>query len=186
MPTAREPLALYEVAETLRVCAHQRLLDTAAGEPARSCVTAGAVAWDDCECGQLVVSIVRDFLSNSFPAQSADIATSSRAQCGGSPLLVVEYNISILRCVPGTDDNGNPPSCEALDLAAQHATEDAWAVRHATWCCLNELRKTKDENNFTEIVDFIVLDQTFVGPQGLCGGSALRALVAINNACICD
>jgi len=181
MVTAANPLATYKIAERLRECVSQRLAETPGGEPERSCVVAGHVAWDDCECGQLTVSIVRTYFSSNFPNEgNVDPAPAGNRGCG-PPLMVVEYDITILRCAPIGDSDDLAPTCEALDAAAQVAAYDAWAVRWGAHCCLKAWAKSNDPN--ISIADFVFRGQEFVGPSGMCQGSTLKVLVGLINAC---
>lgn len=181
MVTTADPLAIYGIAERLRECVHDRLGSTPEGAPPRSCVIAGSIAWDDCECGQLVVAMRRQYFSSNFPNEApAPPAPPGHGRCG-PPLLVAEYVISILRCAPSGGDDPNPPTCEALDAAAQSAAHDAWAVRWGAHCCLKEWRGSNDPE--VSITDFLFRGQPFVGPMGMCQGSELTVLVGIINAC---
>lgn len=181
MVTTADPLAVYRIAERLRECVAERLLDTPEGAPARSCVIAGAIAWDDCECGQLVVSMRRAYFSTNFPNEApSPPAPAGYGPCG-PPLMVAEYGISILRCAPSGGEGPEPPTCAELSTAAQSAAEDAWAVRWGAHCCLKSWRGSNDPE--VGITDYVFRGQPFVGPMGMCQGSELTVLVGIINAC---
>lgn len=180
MVTAAEPLAIYQVAENLRECVHNRLATTPAGAPDRSCVISGAIAWDDCECGQFVVSIGQSYFSSNFPAQGSLANAPGNRRCG-PPILVVQYTLSILRCAPIGGDDLDPPTCAALDEAARIAEYDAWAVRFGAHCCLSAWSKCNDPD--VSISDFEYRGQARVGPEGACQGSELVVLVGLTNAC---
>lgn len=195
MPTTRDPLAAYTIAATILACVETRLeqvwadypnlLPADQAVPPRSCVIAGGIAWDDCECGQLVVTIRETYPSTAFPqriAESADATSQSRC---GAPLKVFEFLVSMLRCAP-TGHNEHPPTCAELDQAAQVATIDAHAVRTGVFCCLRDLAQTRDEANAKQIHDFTIAAHPMTGPAGACQGSELRVLVGINNPCPCQ
>ena len=172
------PFAGYEIAKKLKECIEPYLDGTTSGMPPRSCVHVGAIAWDDCECGQLIVAGEDGGEVVSFPDQQD---TRGRRGCGPS-MFTWNYQISILRCAP-QGDGDDPPSCEDIDAAAEVAYEDAWAVRAGVICCLNELIGTKLPNGTTWIQDYTIGRQGFVGPQGMCQGSLLPVTVAMKNGC---
>lgn len=181
MPTTSNPLALYHVAENLLECASNALATTPNGTVDRRCVTTGEVAWDDCECGQLIVSIRRSYASSNFPTEGNSPPASQGDRGCGPPIHVVEYLISILRCSPTGPDSAHPPSCEEIDEAAQVAVYDAWAVQWGVRCCLRDWTRTQDPA--FKITDFTFRTHPFVGPAGACQGSELVVLVGLLNAC---
>lgn len=186
MPQGSNPLAAYIIAENIRECVTERLaqvyeMDPENGAMVRNCVIAGDIAWDDCECGQLVVAYQRSFPSATFPVIAA--ATVDTGRCG-PPYLVFQYGISILRCSPDTDTEA-PPPCEALDAVAQLVIRDAFAARAGTLCCLSDLSK-RHGTNPPEIIDYFIQDQVAVGADGGCQGTLLTTLVAVNSGCPCE
>lgn len=178
MPTTSDPLAVYTIAEQIRMCAHERLAAISAGEPARSCVIAGKIAWDDCECGQLVVAINHTYLSNDFPQPAA--GNPGNKHCGPS-IMVISYTVSILRCSP-TGQDQSPPTCDDLAEAARVAVLDADAVRWGVWCCLKSMSRVT-EVPALKIHNFQMGAQPMVGAQGVCQGSELSVLVGVINSC---
>lgn len=182
--TARS--AAYDLAERLRVCAHDRLAATDAGAPPRSCVIAGGIAWDNCECGQLTVAITSAYPSAKFPTPSANTAAEfAQGKCG-QPLLVFEMTITMLRCVPGMNDNGDPPPCDQLAESALTTVLDATAVREGVLCCLQTMLREKDALGYPIVQGFTVGVQAMVGPEGNCGGSALPVQLALIAGCPCE
>jgi hypothetical protein len=188
--TSANPLAAYNIAAQLLTCASDQVAEAWADvDPelslARQCVVWGAIAWDQCECGQLVVSIAEQYPSHTFPTPAtAPTATNVAQNRCGANIWVIRYEVSILRCVPVQDDQGNPPECSALDEAAQVAARDAWAVRTGIGCCLADLSRDLLPNGSTEIADYLIQDQPSRGPEGGCAGSSLNLLVGIRN-CLC-
>lgn len=132
----------------------------------REVVTQGDVAWDACDCGQLAVSITRISRSNAFPN---DVRPT--AQCYGGA-RVADMSLSIVRCVPGPDINGNPPGPASLIIAAQRGQADEFIIRNYVTCYLASLVDAGI------IMDFSVGDTTMIGPSGGCGGSQLEIRVA--------
>lgn len=185
MPTSADPLAAYSIGGALLACAADSLAATDAGAPDRSCVIAGGIAWDDCECGQLTVAMTGTFPSSSFPSPAAAGAASFRQSRCGAPVLGLTYEVTILRCMPTGGADAEPPSCVELAAAAMTASIDAAAVLGGVTCCLADLVTTKDAKNRPVIVDFLIGAQAFVGPAGACGGSVLAVTVGILNACFC-
>lgn len=199
VPTYRDPLGQYNIAAAMLACIESQLVKVwnlypeltptdddgnPQAVPGRSCVIAGGIAWDDCECGQLVVAIGQTSQSQNFPNPlQAGAESSPQSRCGAR-IVMFDYTASILRCAPETSDE-HPPACEELDTAAQVATIDAWAVRTGILCCLKELASTNDDNNARHIQDYVLGNQPFVGPAGLCQGSEQAVLVGINNVCPC-
>lgn len=183
MVVSAEPLAVYRIAEDMRRCVHERLSNTPGGEPDRSCVIAGAIAWDDCECGQLTVAIEQTYLSSSFPLEGQSPPARPGLKGCGAPIHVTRYRVSILRCAPSGRDDPDPPECAALDEAAQVTVYDDWATRLGLDCCLKEWARTRDDTGGTIIHDYVYGTGEYVGPAGMCQGFELPVFVAIRNAC---
>jgi hypothetical protein len=114
VPVNRDQLAAWDIAETMRECAHTWLTDqTTLGPPDRSFVHVGDVAWDNCECGQLAVTIQEMYPSQSFPMEAGLITAAAGGVTVGNracaaPLFVVGYLVSIVRCVPSGDGRSPP------------------------------------------------------------------------------
>lgn len=172
------PFAGFDIAKRLKECIEPYLEGTTSGLPPRRCVHVGAIAWDDCECGQLIVAVQDAGEITSFPD---DQTPKSRRGCGPA-MFTWNMDISILRCAPEGENDG-PPSCEDLQAAARVSIEDAWAVRAGVICCLNEAKRNRLPNGTTEIQDYIMNRQTFVGPMGLCQGSLLSVTITMKNGC---
>jgi hypothetical protein len=131
----------------------------------RTCLLVpGAIAWDGCDCGQLALTIQGIYPTSTFPT---DASETQRITSCGPFALVVETLVSILRCVPGLDQAGKPPSCAKLREAALIQQADAWAVRRGVECCLRTYKTARTIQKYT------VGRTNFVGPEGGCGGSEL-------------
>lgn len=145
----------------------------------RACIVPGAqVAWDDCCAGQLTVAVIRTYLSDNFPAEYSAAPQVLASPCG-PPWLVAELAVQAIRCTPTVDDQGQPPSCQALDASAAGLLADAWQVRQGVTCRLAEL--FADD----QLVDYRVSAQMTLGPEGGCVGSQLGLLVCLDNTCPC-
>lgn len=166
---------IYDVAEALRDCVMERLEDTDAGAPDRSCVTTGSVSYDDCECGSLYVNLTRNFASQNFPQ-----AVNVKARCG-YPLLVWNLAVIVLRCAP-TGSGSDGPTCEELDALTLTLIADADAVRKGIECCLADLN-TRDAMGDRTIVNWQTGTQNFIGPEGMCAGSIFDATVGLLAGC---
>lgn len=174
---ANSPLAFYNIAVDLLECIRARIEDVA-GLPAfgRVCVVPGEVAWDACDCGQLTINNPSQFSSNNFPAP---IIGGDQTQCG-APLIASTFNVTALRCAPGPDRNGKPPSCTALQNAAQLLYQDKYYMRTALLCCLGEMQRTHVIEQFT------VGTVTETGPRGACVGAEMLFTVGLINDCPCE
>lgn len=164
-------LTPFEVAETMLECVFLGVDPTIK----RRCVVPGEIVWDACECGQLAITENRRYVSRAFPLEEVD----SVAECG-NPWLIVDYTVSLVRCVP-VGVNGNPPTCDQLRTSALQLMKDKTDVRAALDCCLFSLYGDSD----TGVVAYQVGAQETVGPQGACAGSETQVLVGFLNPCGC-
>lgn len=139
---------------------------TNAGRPVnRTFVTQGEVAWDECDCGQLSVAVMRVVTTETFPAE-----TQPRRPCGD--IMMMELQVGIVRCVPSADINGTAPSSSDLTNAAAIEFLDIYDIRSTTQSVLCQFAEAN------VIQDFFIGDQTSAGPLGGCGGSILNVKVA--------
>lgn len=168
--------ASFTVARRIGQCAAAALEETSSGAPDRVClVVPGEIADDECECGQLAVTVPRLYPSSNFPAPTID--DGRQAPCG-IPYLGVDLSVSIMRCVPGPDSKGRPPGCPELEEAARVWHEDATAVRRGVGCCLQAMEAEGT------IVAYVLGATDAAGPRGGCVGSLLRLTVALVH-CLC-
>lgn len=149
------------------------LATTPEGRPERVCLLVpGAVAADECDCGQLALTIVRKYASDTFPVE----ATRDESPPGcPPPILCAVVTVSLLRCVPNPDDNGTPPTCEALQGAAVNQDLDDATIRRTLYCHLAALEGAGT------IVGYVVGSTVATGPGGGCGGSETTVTVGVNN-----
>lgn len=176
---------IISMADRLIDCVQERLEDTSGGAVERACVITGAMAWDsECLCGELIADITSAYPSKSFPTPFTNDGSLGRC---GAPYLVYSLTMTILRCVPGADEQGRAPSCEALASAALIAVEDASAVYAGVLCCLGEALVEKESMTGAPVLSgYQMGQQLFVGPAGYCGGSALTILLGFLIRCPCD
>ena len=130
----------WVLARVLRDCLCAKLAaDTIGGAVCRCSLMAGDTAIADiCEIdadtgadGQAWVRVVRVFTSREFPRPSTDAYNA----CTGG-LWVAEYELGVLRCAVGPDDEGQPPSADQLNREAAKVMDDAYALRLTAECCL--------------------------------------------------
>lgn len=176
MTQLRGPLAFYTVAsELLDEIAFD--LDSATGErPERVCVYPGSdIAWDECECGQLAAAVQRWYLSDNFPLDrfAAIGGAGNVTSACDAAYDVAELLISVTRCIAQPEIPRLAPPCAKLDQNAQETITEAYVVRTTAARVLCEM--LRDDR----IVDFVVREQRSRGHQGLCAGSDLTVLIAL-------
>jgi len=158
------PDLIVRLTQELLDCCCSALEKTACGCPGRAFVSAGAVAHDDCcACdGQLWVGVERVFAYDRFPAPAGMLTCL--------PPLAADIVIGVIRCAPTVDDNGNPPTVDALNASSAQVYEDAYAVMNGVLCCLAPTSKARPA---------VIGNQRPVGPAGGCVGTELRLTVAL-------
>jgi hypothetical protein len=169
------PELVAEVVVGAGQAVHQELVSLDADVDRACYLVPGDVAWDECDCGQLAQTVTEVVPSSSFPTP----ATDTRQTPCGPGLAMVRVRLSLVRCVPGMDDNGTPPACDDLAVAALALETDRWVVRRVVPCYLQELRRTY------VILDYAVGAGTSVGPLGGCAGVELLYTFGVADAC-CD
>lgn len=149
------------------------LATTPEGRPERVCLLVpGSIAADECDCGQLALTIQRKYGSDNFPVE----ATRDESVPGcPPPILCAVVTISLLRCVPNPDDNGTSPTCMALQAAAVGQDIDDATIRRTLYCHLAGLEDA------SVIVGYTVGATTATGPEGGCGGSDTTITIGVNN-----
>lgn len=158
------PMKWYTVAETLRQAVHAELTI----KPTRSGVVPGAIAWDECDCGLLAVSVNQIFPSEVFPS----LLVEPTGNCDAS-LEVGEIVIQIVRCAPSPEGQKLAPSVTELDASAQEVLRDAFELLKATRETLCMMENDRD------IMAFLLRPLTAQGPSGSCVGNELRVYVGL-------
>lgn len=164
----------HEVAVDLEACAFAVANLPAPYTINRHGVVMGEIAWDDCQCGQLVIAETRRYPSVAFPIDQVD----HTAECG-APWLVVQYTMSLTRCIPTVTNDGTAPAISALQASASRNSQDMTNVRHAVLCCLDEWYRTH------QVTAFELGAMEVTGPNGACGGFDFTILVGWTNDCGC-
>lgn len=169
---------LYDVSAAIRDCVRDALATTDAGVPGnmRVCIVPGMIAWDDCTCGQLALTVTQIYYSRTFPNQ--DNGASFNCQL---PYVVADLTVGLLRCAPQPDaDSGQlSPSCVELDSAARVWFEDADAVRRGVLCCLIDMKASR------QIEGYALGAQSSTGPEGGCVGSEFHISIGLSNCFTC-
>lgn len=173
------PFAGYELAEHLMECIRPFLAGTTSGLPNRMCITTGAIAADECECGQLAISLTNQYETADFPNPWTGDQNQGVGKCG-PPLFVFQYTVSMLRCAPETDTEA-PPPCTALGAAARVTIEDAWAVRAGIMCCMCAGVRRDPITGLKLFERYWIGVQEEVGPEGMCQGSEITVSIAVKN-----
>lgn len=139
---------LYNLASGVLAKAVAAYTAAARTPPARQYVSAGVPAWDD---EQLVVEVAG--LRWGHPQQPG-IALAQ-----GYALRTADLVVHVTRCMPGPDDNGNPPTADVLDSASQTLLGDAWTVFEA-------LATAAADKTLNGCASVVVGQADIVGPEG--------------------
>lgn len=167
-------LTIFDTSKALLDCILSALEDAGLPIPCRICAVPGEIAWDNCNAGQLVVSTVREFQSETFPLEALERGVNSSC---GLPYLVAELTFSLLRCAPIPKGTSTSVPCEELEANSVLLHRDAFWMRRALSCCLRDLKRTPPY----VVLDYIVGSTVRVGPEGACVGNETTVLVGFAN-----
>jgi hypothetical protein len=167
------PADLHALAEELLVACEGALASVPAalpgldGAPERSFVTFGEPALDCCP--QLTVTV--DALSE-MATQPAGLAAGTRHRSArlSQALLIV----TLVRCVPIPDENGDPPPVAELAASAQQLHADGWAL----WNRIYNLLAAGALLSACSHVDWDGMRR--LGPQGGCAGWRLTLRIRLD------
>jgi len=165
MPLITGPLKWYTLASDLEAAAYAGFSD----KPQRHGVVPGTIAWDDCTCGLLAVSLNQVYLSDDFPTPLNSIAG---IRCDAA-YEIGEYVFQIIRCAPSPLSPSLSPTVAALDASAQETLRDLYELLRSVSVELCELE------GMGSIMSHVLRPATAQGPRGACTGWELRALVAL-------
>ncbi len=169
------PTDLHEIAEEL-LAASVEALDTIptfspglAGAPERNFVSPGRPAFDNCcdHGGQLTVNAALIAPKQTNPTVQGIDPRFAR-------INLVQFNITIVRCIPTASGQwAEPPSSAALALAADQTDADAWALWNHLW------NMVRAGTLLTLCSELFFDGLRALDPSGGCGGwvLALRAQV---------
>lgn len=172
MTQMRGETAFYDVASVLVTGVADELVGSIGGAVQRQGVVPGEAVWDECDCGLLVATVTRFFLSDSFPQ---DAVSSGEVRIGPCelPWVVGEIHVQVARCAPVAEKDQLQPTVEALDRCARVLYADSCHLLERATSELCELKSAE------RIVDYVTGEGTVVGPLGDCVGVDLRILVAL-------
>jgi hypothetical protein len=159
------PTKWYQVASALEQAVYAELTT----KPDRHSVVPGAIAWDECDCGLLAVSVAQIYPTETFPDPLARRVGNG---CD-APWEVAELVIQVVRCAPNPDDPLTAPTTVELDASARAVLTDAYEMLRAVSITLCEMNQARD------ISDFMLRPLTAQGPTGGCVGNELRAVVSL-------
>jgi hypothetical protein len=152
------------------------LTATPAGAVNRAVVLPGVdIPWDDCQCGMLAVAHRGTFRSRNFPQSAQDVYT----KCDDFT-MVYDLTMVVMRCTTGVNTNNvlPKPAQTLADMATQ--ASDAYTVWTILDCALRQLQDVSLINNY------IINQQTTLGPQGLCAGTQTDFKVGLFPPCPCN
>lgn len=172
MTQLRGPDAFYQIGSAILEGVEAALEDSTGGPVNRSGMVPGEVAWDECDCGLLTGTLARTYRSDTFPQVTQAGVTSDLSACD-PPWRVGELVLLVVRCAPVPAEGQLAPSAEALDAAAAVLVSDEYVLDTAARSRLCELRRDD------QIIDFVMLGVSSVGPGGGCVGVQLRVHVAV-------
>jgi hypothetical protein len=113
----------------------------------------------------------------TFPAEDRTVRDARGCRF---PVTAVELVVTLLRCAPGPDDNGEPPTCEELSESARQLHADGFTVMQATLCCIPQTSEARNGRRF------VMGQQRMLGPEGYCGGVEQRVTVELPGCEPCD
>jgi hypothetical protein len=136
---------------------------------AREYVVPGQLAWDECECGLLAIEWLSAPYTSAFP--------SARPQTpdGCKPLLALSCRLTVLRCAPNPDGQGNAPTPADLAAAAVTNLDDLEAILVGMGVAVEALI------NNGVILDYSLDAPSPTGPNGGCVGVTQTFAIGFSN-----
>jgi hypothetical protein len=162
-------------------CIVDALNQTPAGAPDRQCLLlpTAVIPWDGCSCdGQVALAITSVYGSQIFPTPATP---TDWTHCGPN-YWVANVVASVVRCVTGINQLGEPPPCATALAEAIRLENDRSAVRQAISCCLDNYRSAMPPT--FGVGAWVLLPSSTVGEQGACAGSETTFQVGVR-ACAC-
>lgn len=137
--------------------------------PARQYVANGLPSFD---CEQITV-----FVENTYGIQGSPLAENPAAQLrdAGHAMRAAVFAITIVRCVPVLDDEGDPPSPADESASAAEIYADATL-------CLNALVAAEVAGGLPGCGSVAFLQWRNENAQGGLGGGTLRVAVSLSDA----
>lgn len=127
----------------------------------------GEVAWDNCQCGLLALTINRTYTSREFPV---DTSQQRRGNCDVG-YVVVDAQLSVVRCISVEgDDSANPLVTPPKVTDVEAETRLRFVDEYTAWTTLGSMLNQMYEASPQQIAEYLISDATSLGPQGGCGG----------------
>lgn len=164
---------LWPWLEILKDCVCLSLESSLGGPVCRCLFVAGQqAAWDNCCQGQAWIRVVSVFPSQNFPSPDG-----GRFRCDHSA-MAAQLEIGVIRCAPTFDEQGNPPSVEAMEESFRVVHSDRARVMRAVKCCFQAESQCEEVNVGT---------WTPLGESGGCVGGVTNVTVSFSDCgCCCD
>lgn len=179
------PTGLFDLAQTVAdcVCAQMDtlaetvdgypgcpacLVHVSAGEPEISCCDG------TCDGGLLTVHTENVYPSDAFPEQTGTFEPC-KAQTWVASIVV-----TVARCAPSPDEQGNGPTPEELTANAHLLAIDTYAALTALGCCLVD-----DPPPAKRKRRVFINGATPMTTSGGCAAIEVRALVEVGQVCAC-
>lgn len=166
------PGAHYQIGQILVTELASALAESVGGPVQRASMVPGEIAWDECDCGLLAISVRRWWLSDDFPEGQFAQSIVRSSPCN-LPWMIGEFRIQVIRCAPNPQGNmlSVPPG--ELDTAAEVLIADAHVTINTTTSVLCDLKDTD------QIIDYTIGETDTQGPNGGCVGSELIVFIAV-------
>lgn len=129
--------------------------------PDRQLVTPGLPAWD---CDMLAVQVEREF---SYSGSVAQEVIEPLTEAVAFAMRGAQLGITLLRCVPTSDEDGNPPTAASEQAAAELILTDSQRM-------LNVLVAAVRAGDIGGCNSVAFMEWVSQGPQGGLGGGLLR------------
>lgn len=160
-------LALQAILTSVRTQLHA----TPTGWPdgAREYIVPGQLAWDECECGLLAIEWQSALYTSVFPNVRQAMAD------GCKPMLVLQTQVTVLRCAPSPGTRGEAPSPSQLSAAAETNLDDLEAVLRGT----SQAVQILEDGNV--ILQYALSSVGPAGPEGGCVGVTQQIYLGFAN-----
>ncbi len=135
------------------------------GAPSRAFVSPGQPALDCCDDGQLTVQAS---LIVQAPTTPGGLDAGKRPWRG--TINHVTLTIVIARCIPVSDDQGNPLPPEVLDAVAEQTNADAWALSNDLFWTAGSWSEVMTDSSSTLACGEVFFDGFRPLPPSSCGG----------------
>jgi hypothetical protein len=166
--------ATYTILDACRTAIITELSNRTGADVAHANILTGAIAWDECDgtqCGQLALSAQRHYFSDTIPIEVVQVVM---ATYGGGAFLTTDCAVQLIRCAPVPQGRAVKPADSALDASAHQVLDDGYSLLCAV---TTQLQYMKDTD---QIVDYLIRQLAFAGPEGACVGSELTFAVGVN------